>query len=475
MLDPSKLYKDSDAVQAAFFGDDRKVWSQFYTSTVTNDAVPGFLYFSHDNANAAAHRAASMPNFYGSGQVHTWSNPDLVNRQTGMPSAGGLMALGLTPAAVTAGRWQPLWDEAPTIANGAVTDLGDTFPLANPVADAISGPLSTLVGAGAVDLVKSTSTNLVPGWSDHGGGGTGKVASDDFGIFNSFLEIGGPVTSPATTPASRTHNDVLVPSIADVGHLFLAFDLQVLQAAPGGTAEEFRVSMGDTVVYHETITTGEPHFRTIWVDLDSLTVGGKPVVVRGHSLPLTFAVVVATDATAAAPSAVVRVDNLRFESFNLSGLKDKIKAVGISGVTVITHDTELAGTPESGDDMRPLSEAIRAAPPPTRVTRRRPGCSTSTCPTRMARGTSTASSRSSPTTSRGWARGSRSSCNMTGPSSRTRRRPAGPRRPATGCSRCWCRSAWWIRTIRARPRRCTSSATVPRGRDERGGRAAGGL
>src|SRR5262249_21179030 len=131
-------------------------------------------------------------------------------------------------------RWAPRWDER-TIINGGLTDQGDAFVQDNPVAQSIDQALTGVPGAGVIDLAKSAAaaSNIIPGWSQHGGGGDGRVDTSTSEAPNLYLEV-GKLTGGTKATGSRTHNHVYVPSASLSTGLFLVFDRQVANTPANG-------------------------------------------------------------------------------------------------------------------------------------------------------------------------------------------------------------------------------------------------
>ena len=270
LLDPAAF--PDDAKRASFLatftadleGDHTQVWKEFYLKTVTGQiSGKGYDLFSRVAGGVANRSTAGAPNFYSAGQDHKWTAPGLV--AGGMPDTQGLAALGLTPTQVVAGRWKPEWVPL-EITNGNLSAPGDVIPFTNSVLGLLGQTLGSFPWAGEIDLLKGAPSNIVPGWSDHEGGGLGRVITSLAEAPNLYLELGKLSDVAGTSAPSRTHNAVYVPAQTLYQHLFLVFDLQVKSAAAG---EVLSVWLGGKQLLTEKLELGDPNFRTIWFDIDS--------------------------------------------------------------------------------------------------------------------------------------------------------------------------------------------------------------
>jgi Ca2+-binding RTX toxin-like protein len=183
------------------------VWDTFYVDTVDQSASTTGYAFSRIGG-----KARPEPSFYTSTdnpQDHANSEESLVDPNTGQPNTTGLEQLGLTADQVTQGRWKPKWNPL-TIVNGDFEDAGDKY--------------STLID-------QALASNIVPGWSHHGGGGDAEVVKLDQG--NNF------VLQLDSEGAARTHNQLYVPPEAQQ----LRFRLRTTKVS---TSNQLRVKLGDT-------------------------------------------------------------------------------------------------------------------------------------------------------------------------------------------------------------------------------------
>ncbi|MCW5934318.1 MAG: hypothetical protein KIT45_08485 [Fimbriimonadia bacterium] len=167
------------------------IWKVFYRGSILGELPP-------DSSNIAAPQ--QMPDWTSFGWAFCRFNPNRINlpepiffnaappavptqdhiysvrqiaNENGTPNTVGLTQLGLTAAQVTRGKWTPLWNPN-QLYNGRFDHDG-----------------RTLVGGGSV----------IPGWSHHGGGGTGYVSSQGG---NNFLKLN-------IDYHTRTHNRVYIP------------------------------------------------------------------------------------------------------------------------------------------------------------------------------------------------------------------------------------------------------------------------
>ncbi|MFM8496875.1 MAG: hypothetical protein ACKOEM_15365, partial [Planctomycetia bacterium] len=190
-------------------GDHSDVWQRFYLETIVNPhAIDGYAYSKVAAvANGAVDGLEAIrpePVFFGADQDHTYSDRRYVSPE-GVPNQAGLRdLLGLRSGPIDAlieafeqktypADFQPL-----AIYNGTFSYKGTR---------GISGDLGTL------------TSDYVPGWNNHGGGGWGGVKRG----------TGNPSLSLTPGISSRTHNRLYVPNSAAA----LSFNLQRVEANPG--------------------------------------------------------------------------------------------------------------------------------------------------------------------------------------------------------------------------------------------------
>ena len=173
------------------------IWADFYAGTVpsASGSTNGYAY-----SRIADGQASRPAQTFFAGQDHKWTSDSLVTGSN-IPNLTGLAALGFTGANAAQDfeeyKWIPQWNDL-TLINGDFDAPGD------------------------FDSVFSSS-NLIPGWSHHGGRGTGEISKlsgdDDFALR----------LKPSAT--SRTHNTFyLAPGVQH-----LTFDLQRETSSPNDT------------------------------------------------------------------------------------------------------------------------------------------------------------------------------------------------------------------------------------------------
>ncbi|WP_406695604.1 hypothetical protein V5E97_31805 [Singulisphaera sp. Ch08] len=314
-------------------GDHRWVWSDFYKDTVTfSTATTGFAFASNPGSRPTTPRFFSNP-IDGEPQDHRYSDPRYVDQGTGLPSAKLSTEFGLTPSGFAAKQWTPEWVPA-MIVNGDFAAAGDEFITDGP----IPAPL------GNYYLVEPN--NIVPGWSHHGGGGGAHIRSEGGALFpNYFLEL---KASADPQESWRTHNNLFVPRQS--GTLHLVFDMQVTRPS---ASDRLEVVLGGEVLAQVELSRVDQGWHTKWLSV--------PAALQGLSPSLTFRL-----ADASGPiESTVRVDNVRFESFDRDELRQKIETAkltsAIKGVTVITHGFQAFGSAAEGDGLRGIADAVLAS------------------------------------------------------------------------------------------------------------------
>ena len=274
--------------------DHSAVWNKFYEGTVDYNSrrsidpkapFPEGYAFSRlansfagsspeDVAKAtAAARAPAKPNFYSSSQDHTWSSPQLVkyDPRTGksardpvtgnwIPNTSGLANFGITRDMVTSEAWPgwtPEWSPN-TIVNGSFQSSG----------------------------LGSTRESFVPGWTNHGGGGSATVATNALKL--SF------------TAPSRTHNRLYVPPTAGL----LAFTTQRTAAS---THDQLSVWIDNDAKPIKVIALDQRDTAPV------LQTVSLPQVVRNGMHTITFSID-RNNSSSTRDEAVVLVDDVRFAS-----------------------------------------------------------------------------------------------------------------------------------------------------------------
>ncbi len=227
-----------------FSGDHSFVWNCFYLGSVIGSlpmdcqtpqqTIPftqtGYA-FSH-LVNGAARPDA---NFYDS-QDHFYSETNLVDPQSGLPNDAGLAELGLTAEQVIQGRWSPDWI-----------------------------PLNIVNG----DFEHYNNTDYQPGWSHHGGGGSGIFNQADS---NAYLELNVGNTI-------HSHNRFYLPSTAT----HLRFDLR-REDGPLFGSDTFEVQLGG-----QTLASYELREDDAFEDADFVTrTLPIPELLRSQVVTLTF-------------------------------------------------------------------------------------------------------------------------------------------------------------------------------------------
>lgn len=237
----------------------------------------------------------SLVSFYSNSLNHKWSSSSLVKRETGIPNDEGLQALGLNNKdEVVKGRWSPAWNPLAVTGDGGNIVNGD-FRV---------GPLNPF------KLIR-------PGWSHHGGGGAGLIATSNLML--------GRIGPSAVVFGSRTHNWFYVPSNAT----HVTFDLQRIDLFPPNlihvqldpVAEELQArvwSIPGRVLSRDR----EPQYVPI------------PEHLRGQVITLTFEV----DGLALL-GAGVRIDNVRLLGVPI------VAAPSSSIVQVIDRSGSMGGQP----------------------------------------------------------------------------------------------------------------------------------
>ena len=182
------------------YSDHAWVWNSWYQSTVNSDEFDGYQ-FSHlagasDSGLAAARPAPNFLSLDADAYEHTPTDF--------LPSAfgpDGTNSLGYTRDEVNDGGWTPEWSSFSQLHHGGNIFNGD------------------FDDAGDVVNISSFQSNLIPGWSHHGGGGAGLIGRDGP---NNFLKLTG-------VAPDRTHNWSVIPPNA----AFLSFAARAKQIAAG--------------------------------------------------------------------------------------------------------------------------------------------------------------------------------------------------------------------------------------------------
>lgn len=166
-------------------GDHSFVWTDFYVDTIEANATAPSTPTGYEFSRVAKGEAKrESPVFYGADQDHTYSSPLIVDAATGQAPA--TFPGTLTESQITLGQWSPTWDSH-SIVNG--------------------------------DFEAAGNGTIIPGWSHHGGGGSGEIVTDGG---SSRLEL---VINDDPDESLRTHNLLYVPEA--VG---LLMDLEAVAA-----------------------------------------------------------------------------------------------------------------------------------------------------------------------------------------------------------------------------------------------------
>jgi OmpA family len=299
-----------DLGEQAFQGadsDHSRVWDYFYRNTITGpNATEGYA-FSHLGAHAGDRPAPVFNSDPEHPQDHQFSSPSLVNQETGQPNATGLAALGLSPAEVTLGRWEPQFNP---------------LVLTNGNFEAASTALLPGNAGGSVE----------PGWSYHGGRGDGRFFRPALGTLSGatvYLELG--VYGGGTT-TSRTHNQFYLSNAPGAEAAYLVFDLQTFNThATNSTAlaslgnDRLRVQLTglDGGVINLTgadgisVTVPDLAFRPIVLPI--------PATWRGQVVTLTFRI----DGGADGVAATVGIDQVRLATQSQVESDPALKSSGL--------------------------------------------------------------------------------------------------------------------------------------------------
>ncbi|MCA9199426.1 MAG: hypothetical protein KDA87_17895, partial [Planctomycetales bacterium] len=214
-------------------------------------------------------RPVSEFNFYDGTQDHEHTPAELKPGELTDPS---------DRLSVASAKQAPVWDGASFIVNGDFSAAGDRFD-----AD------GNLYAVGSLGYL--TADNLIPGWSHHGGGGSGRVEREGN---NHYLRLDA-------SAISRTHNAFYLDQQAGI----LEFDLRVPTA-----------DSGDTLV----IRIGDQIVGTVALDATSTVFKQQRVVVpielRGKTQTLSFQLIPAVNAPI---RAVVNIDNVQIKAGGRSG------------------------------------------------------------------------------------------------------------------------------------------------------------
>ena len=242
------------------------IWEDFYVGTIldsTQSADNGYAFSrvaSGVDPRPSADRTTAPQNFYSSGQDHQHTATEL------LPSNITSLA---ERQEIANSKQQPDWSWSTAVVNGAFTHPGDEF-------DSLS-------------LV--SGDNLIPGWSHHGGSGSGRVREQNG---NYYLEL-------SSSGPSRTHNTFYVDPQAAI----LEFDLRVESASPD---DLLVVSIDQTEIGQVSLAAATTTFAT-----QRLVV---PQSLRGASRTLTFRVQPPINA---AIEAEVHIDNVMLTAGGRTG------------------------------------------------------------------------------------------------------------------------------------------------------------
>jgi hypothetical protein len=254
------------------------VWECFYRGTVMgqnpdgcNAPVQRIDYSQTGYAFSRIKNTAlrPTPNFYSTEQDHFHSEPTIVHPTSGLPNESGLSNLGLTVGQITQGRWESAWNPL-TIINGNFENLNFV-----------------------VELCEALGTCPQPGWTHHGGGGSGHFLEDHTIYLELDLIFG----------STRTHNWFYIPP--DATHL--QFDLWRVDG-PLTTIDRLEVQLGEQTL--------DPYYELRENDAfeDAGFINRKieiPTNLRGQVTTLTFKIVKG----GLVVGSQVRIDNVGFLPF----------------------------------------------------------------------------------------------------------------------------------------------------------------
>ena len=278
-------------------GDHGWVWNTWYANTVSAGADEGFqLSLDSDRPS---------PNFFElPSDAHKHTPSDFLPSAFGVD---GMNSLGLTRDQVNDGGWAPQWEPFGPLHRGNNIFNGD-----------FDKP-------GDIHNRSNFSSNIIPGWSDHGGGGSGAIGTAGSSY---FLKLSGG-------HESRTHNWMVIPPDAT----FMSF----ASRAP-------RMANGEML--NVTITPLDPSLTAVKVPFDVTQLGSGrfqthtlslPTYLQGQVATMTFDLV---DSTGPLVNSEVWIDDVRLHDPN-SEIVVSTAALGLAN-NGITDEIRLA---RNGDQM----------------------------------------------------------------------------------------------------------------------------
>ena len=197
-------------------GDHSDVWRLWYANTVTDaTATTGFAYSEIANRGKAADKQVVRPpqnNFYSDDQHHDFTPSQYVTKDKN--GAWVANTLGLSTARMS----------AEDLKTKAWPVQFDTFAIYN-------GGFDFKGYSGISSLGYAVTSDFVPGWNNHGGGGLAKVTRG----------TGDPSLSLTSKTPSRVHNTLYVPQ----GAAALSFTLKRTAA---NTGDYLVVRLGNDVL-----------------------------------------------------------------------------------------------------------------------------------------------------------------------------------------------------------------------------------
>jgi|GEM_PF-2671248 len=280
-----------------YAGDHGWVWNTWYANTVSAGADEGFqLSLDSDRPS---------PNFFElPSDAHEHTPSDFLPSAFGVD---GMNSLGLTRDQVNDGGWTPQWKPFGPLHSGNNIFNGD-----------FDKP-------GDIHNWSNFFSNIIPGWSSHGGGGSGVIGTAGS---NYFLKLSGG-------HESRTHNWMVIPPDAT----FMSF----ASRAP-------RMANGETL--NMTITPLDPSLTAVKVPFDVTQLGSGrfqthtlslPTYLQGQVVTVTFDLV---DSTGLLVNSEVWIDDVRLHDPN-SEVVVSTAALGLAN-NGITDEIRLA---RNGDQM----------------------------------------------------------------------------------------------------------------------------
>ena len=235
------------------------VWSSFYQGTVTTNSGNGYAYSPFMQGMRQFPPALPQATFYDLSQDHANTSRELIDAASNSALA----------QSITNKRWQPATPEF--LYNGSFSFTGDEH-----------------------DGVPFPNENMIPGWSDHEGNGSGFIPSPENG--NYFLRLLG---QEDPNRARRTHNRFYLPSNAAT----LELDFRDVRSTTVTTDDRLVVRYGATELANISLSTA----GASWTKDRSFSI---PSPVKNTSGTLTVEVLPGTNGTY---QSIVDVDNVEIK------------------------------------------------------------------------------------------------------------------------------------------------------------------